>query len=196
MNNEINKVKSILKNHFADIKQTNGIISLILSVCLIDTLAGFYNGYTNEHNKNKNYFNNFVNHYLPDYADDLYKIRCDIVHSFSNSLNYFFIDDTQFSEAFPSLKSILGSPVLKIDKLKDELFIAIDCYFSDLEINDDLLVKFNLRSNELGIITPSAIGVMKDLNGNIVSHITDLPDILHGPSGTKIATLAHVKINK
>ena len=45
---KIETVKSVVQNQLDDIKRLSGINSLILSVCLVDTLAGFFCGYTGQ----------------------------------------------------------------------------------------------------------------------------------------------------
>ena len=98
---KIEKVKSVIQNQLYDIKKITGINSLILSVCLVDTLAGFYCGYNGQKNGNKTRYLKFVEKYLQSHKEYLYEIRCNLTHSFSNTIsNFMFIDDKEFTSVF------------------------------------------------------------------------------------------------
>lgn len=190
-----NDIKTILEKQLGDIEKTSNVSSLILSVCLIDTLSGFFNGYIGQHGKNKKFFIRFVKRYLPNYnAEDLYTLRCDVVHSFGNSLQFILVDNKDFSNAFPNIQSILGTPIFKVDYLKNELKIALEKYFIDLESDNTLLDNFNKRLNYLGILSPSTLPTVSDLNGKIISKYEDGTDL--GDTGLKIMMINPTNVNK
>ena len=60
INQNIQKVKLVVEKQLHDINIISGINSLILSVCLIDTLAGFYNGYCGQSTGNKDRYKKFT----------------------------------------------------------------------------------------------------------------------------------------
>ncbi len=187
-------VRASLKAQIEDIKKASNISSLILSTCMIDALAGFYNGYIGQPKKNKKFFLNFSKKYFPSYdAEKLYTLRCDVVHSFSNSLSYLLVASENFTQAFPNIKDILGSEIFNINKLKTDLELAFENYFRDLEFNPILLANFNKRLGHLGILKRAVIPTVTDLTGKVISKYEDLPELL---PGLKIAMYTPTDSNK
>jgi hypothetical protein len=177
MQERIEIVKTSVLKQLTDISQLSGINSLILSVCLTDTLAGFYCGFKGDQGGNKKRYNAFLSKYLPAYREKLYDIRCNLTHSFSNTLSgLLFIDNAEFTKVFGADITILGSGVFSIDTFKSYLAGAVERYFQDLsnEENTDLRTNFNVRYEHLGILHDSKIAVMRNLKGEIVSHYDKL----------------------
>ena len=86
----IEKVNKSLSNQIKDINNASTVSTMILAICIIDCIAGFYSGYEGKGKNHKARFNKFTKEYLPEYTEFLYDLRNDIVHSFSNSLNLLF----------------------------------------------------------------------------------------------------------
>lgn len=188
---QIDIVKLSLQRHLNDIKKLAGINSLILAVCLVDTLAGFFNGYDgkDKHSPdgktkigNKKRYENFVDVYLESYKTDLYKLRCNLTHSFSNTVsNYMFIDNPEFTKVFGNNISIFGAPLFSIDTFKTDLESAFTQYFSDLANNSqpEIQSNFKIRFNSFGILQDSVIGTVRNLKDELINHI-DQADTLPG----------------
>lgn len=200
MQNQLSNVDTVKKTIYlqlSDIHKITGINSLILSMCLVDTLAGFYSGYIGQKKGNRTRFLIFVEKYLPQYKDFLYDVRCNLTHSFSNTVsNFMFIDDNVFTRSFSEIQNILGSPIFNIDLFKQDLSKAINVYFEELSnpINREVINNFNLRYNSLAILTDSNLGTVRNLNGQIVNKIENLDSL---PSvDLKIAIASPIKIKK
>lgn len=171
----VNKVQTSLCRQLADIKKLEGINSLILSVCLVDTLAGFYSGYDGKQpGGNRKRFEKFVDKYLASHKPYLYDIRCNLTHSFSNTVaNFMFVDNTEFTKAFGSSLNIYDSPVFSIDTFKLDLENAFNSYFQDLYNNRvaDIQINFQTRFNSFGILQDAVIPTVRNLKGDIINHI-------------------------
>lgn len=194
---KIDKVNSAIRQQLADVIILKGINSLILSVCLVDTLAGFYGGYKGEKNGNRKRYLDFVTKYLSKYKDDLYDIRCNLAHSFSNTVsNYLFIDSEEFSKLFPKTIKIHGQPTFHIDIFKGDLSIAMENYFNDLKnpANTTLITNFNLRFDHLNILESSVIPTVRNLKCEMIKNISDC-DLLPG-TDIKIAIYDPTQIKK
>ncbi len=195
---DITKVQTSLQRQLADTNKLDGINSLILSVCLVDTLAGFYSGYDGKKiGGNKKRFEKFVDKYLATHKTYLYELRCNLTHSFSNTVaNFMFVDNKEFTKVFGSSINILGSPVFSIDKFKSDLESAFNNYFNDLLKNTepDIQTNFQTRFNSFGILQDSVIGTVRNLKGELISHI-DQADKL-GDSGLKIMSIDPTPIKK
>jgi hypothetical protein len=190
-------VKSVVQNQLDDIKNLTGINSLILSVCLVDTLAGFYCGYNGQKNGNKVRYLKFVEKYLNPHKDYLYEIRCNLTHSFSNTVsNFLFVDNKEFTSVFKETTQILDNPVFNIDKFKEDLTNAINFYFKELANapSAEILNNFNLRFDSLKILTDSSIPTIRNLKGEIVKNFENL-DSLPGLD-LKIAIASPTKVKK
>lgn len=195
--NKIDKVEIVIKNQLADIKAISGINSLILSVCLVDTIAGFYCGYEGQKSGNKTRYLKFVETYLEDYKDHLYDIRCNLTHSFSNTLaKFMFVDDTEYSQVFPNLNKFLDWQVFDIGAFKSRLEESIDMYFQELRTSDDseLLESFNKRLAFAGILQDGVIPTLRTIDGKMVRHISDIKE--DPETGLKIALEAPTKTKK
>ncbi len=172
---KVEKIKHVISVQHGDINKVNGVNSLILSVCLVDTLASFYCGFSGEKYGNKERYSEFVNKYLPDYKNNLYDIRCNLTHSFSNTLsNYMFIDDEEFARVVGYDVKIFGQPVFNIAVLKSDIANAIEKYFSELILDDDMTKKFLLRYNYLPILEDSVIPTLRNLKGEMVVKYNEL----------------------
>lgn len=192
------KVQTSLQRQLADIKKLDGINSLILSVCLIDTLAGFYSGYDGiKIGGNKKRYEKFADKYLSNHKSYLYDLRCNLTHSFSNTVsNFMFVDNQEFTRVFGSSLNILGSPVFSIDAFKLDLESAFNNYFNDLKNNSesDIQTNFQIRFNVFGILHDSVIGTVKNLKGEIINHINQADSL--GDTGLKIMSLSPTPIKK
>ena len=194
---KIETVKSVVQNQLDDIKNITGINSLILSVCLVDILAGFYCGYNGQKNGNKTRYLKFVEKYLHPHKEYLYEIRCNLTHSFSNTIsNFMFVDDKEFTSVFKETTQILDCPVFNIDKFKEDLTNAINFYFEELANTSgtEILNNFNLRSDSLSILTDTFLPTLRNLKGEIVKDyekLDSLPDL-----DLKIALASPTKIKK
>lgn len=197
MTDRIEKVKSAIQNQLTEINKLTGVNSLILSVCLVDTLAGFYCGYKGEKKGNKARYLKFVEKYLTSHQTYLYDVRCNLTHSFSNTVsNFLFVDNKEFTDVFKGVAKILDWTVFNIDAFKTDLHIAIDNYFSDLHdpSNTDMLSNFNVRYNHLNILEDDIIPTVRNLKGEMIFKHTDL-DTMPG-TNLKIAMLSPTKIKK
>lgn len=193
----IQKVKTIIQAQLEDINKLTGINSLILAVCLVDTLAGFYCGFKGQKNGNKDRYLKFVDKYLKTHQSYLYDVRCNLTHSFSNTVsNFLFIDSKEFSNVFPNTTEILDWKVFNIDIFKKDLQAAIDNYFNELHIipNDELFANFTLRFEHLNILEDGVIPTIKNLKGEMISTYHEL-DTLPGID-LKIAMFDQTKIKK
>ncbi len=194
---KINSLKLVAQKQLQDIKIISGINSLILSVCLIDTFAGFYCGYNGQKTGNRDRFLKFVDAYLINHKSYLYDLRCNIVHSFSNTVaNFMFVDNKDFTNVFGNVGQILDWKIFNIDTFKSDLEIAINSYFSELvETNNNVLLNnFNLRFDSLNILTDGVFPALKNLKGEYKLNIEDF-DELPG-TGLKIASYAPIIIKK
>ncbi len=195
--NKIEKIKTAIEAQLKEVGSISGINSLILSVCLVDTMAGFYCGYVGQHGGNKARYLKFVEAYLIEYKDHLYDIRCNLTHSFSNTLaNFMFVDNPEYSKVFPNTGKILDWTIFNIEKFKTDLRTAIDRYFSDLEDskNQELMDHFNKRFDHAGILEDGVIPTVRTLDGKMVKNYDDL-DELPG-TGLKIAVYDPTKTKK
>lgn len=193
----IMRIKTAIQNQLKEIDSITGINSLILSVCLVDTVAGFYCGYKGEPKGNKDRYLRFVTKYLNYYKDHLYDIRCNLAHSFSNTLSKFmFIDSPEYSKVFPNTEKILDWTIFNIDKFKNDLRCAIEQYFIELETSNDpeLEVNFKTRFEYAGILEDDVIPTVRNLAGEMVKNYDDL-DTLPG-TNFKIAVDAPTKTKK
>jgi len=197
MDKNIEKVKSIINAQMNDINALNGINSLILSVCLVDTLAGFYSGYKGELRGNRDRFKKFTEKYLPQHDSYLYEIRCSLAHSFSNTVsNFMFVDSKEYSNVFSETKQILDWKVFDIAKFKVELKNAIDNYFTDLigSSNAELLANFNIRFTHCVILDDGVIPTVRNMKGDIVKNYNDLDNL--GDLPIKLAIFSPTKVKK
>ena len=194
---EITEIKNAIAVQQKDIDAISGINSLILSVCLVDTLAGFYCGYAGERSGNKNRYSTFVNKYLASYSEHLYDIRCNLTHSFSNTLaNFMFVDNAEFSQVFPNTEKLLDWTIFNVEKFKTELRFATEKYFQDLENSDDSSLKKNFmkRYNYRGILKDGVIPTMRNMEGKIIKNSEDMDEL---PStGIKFAAYYPTKTKK
>lgn len=177
---KIEAVKSVVQNQLDDIKKISGINSLILSVCLVDTLAGFYCGYTGQKNGNKTRYLKFVERYLHPYKDCLYDIRCNLTHSFSNTIsNYIFVDNKEFTSYFKDTTQILNYPIFNIEKFKEHLTNAINLYFVELtnSLKTEIHENFNLRFESLSILDDTFLPTLRNLKGEIVKDFDKLDPV-------------------
>lgn len=172
--NSIEKVRSSITQQMQDIYSITGINSLILSVCVVDSLAGFYFGYNGQKKGNRDRYKKFADKYLPDYCSIIYQIRCDLTHSFSNTLaKYYFVDNIEFTNVFGSSVKILDKQTFNIDNFRDSLKKAIDNYFSDLNSDNTLLTNFTTRFNYGNILDDGLIGTVRNLEGKMVNKYED-----------------------
>jgi|GEM_PF-1340687 len=172
----IERVNKALSPQMNDVFNTSTMSSLILSVCLIDTLSSFHSGFEGKGSKHKARFNKFTKQYLPEYTDLLYNLRNDVIHSFSNLSNLLFTESEEFKSTFPQLKSILGKEVFDVKKFKNRMVEVYNEFLSDvgdLE-NNDLRSNFMKRYKSLGIISDFNIPVMKNFKGEIKTHIDEM----------------------
>ena len=178
ISNNIQKVKSVISRQLQDIYSVSGINSLILSVCLVDTLAGFYCGYKGQKKGNRDRYEKFAYKYLPDYCNIIYQVRCDLTHSFSNTLaKYYFVDNIEFTETFGSAVNILDKQTFSIDNFRDSLKKAIENYFSDLNNDPNLHTNFSIRFNYSNILDDGQIGTVRNLTGKMVKKYDDLDSL-------------------
>ncbi len=169
-------VKKSLSNQIEDIKKTSTMSSLILSVCLVDTLSGFYCGYEGKGKGHEKRFNKFTKEFLPEYSNFLHDLRNNLVHSFSNrDLNFMFILNQDFFDAFPNIERILSMKVFNVHKFKEAIYSCFEKYFGLLEESEnlDLRANFMKRYTALGIIKDRILPVMRNMEGNIVSNINN-----------------------
>lgn len=173
--NAIREVVKSLSPQLEDIKNASTISSLILSVCLIDTLAGFYCGFEGAGKKHKSRFNKFTEKYLPNHSAFLYDLRNGLVHSFSNQSNFIFTESDEFSTAFPHLRKILDKEIFKVNEFKKSIEDAFEEYIQDISDLDNQYLRANFmkRFKKLGIIKEGGIPVLRNSKGEIVSHIND-----------------------
>lgn len=179
---KINKVKTVAQSQVSDIQKIAGINSLILSTCLIDTLAGFYCGYNRQKTGNKDRFLKFVDKYLVGHKAYLYDLRCNIVHSFSNTVaNFMFIDDKNFTTVYGDIQQLLDWRIFNIDTFKNDLSSAVENYFNDLldTNNNQLMTDFNTRFDSLNILGDAVFPAMKNSKGQYVFDINEF-DTLPG----------------
>jgi hypothetical protein len=194
---KIKKIKSAIENQLKEINSIVGINSLILSVCLVDTMAGFYCGYEGQKGGNKDRYLRFVESYLNEYKDHLYDIRCNLTHSFSNTLaNFMFVDNPEYSQVFPHTRKVLDWRIFNIDKFKKDLKEAIDQYFQDLESSNDQGLKenFNKRFDYVGILEDGVLPTVRTLDGKMVKNYDDM-DELPG-TGIKMALYNPTKLKE
>ncbi len=174
ISNAIKEVDKTLSVQVEDIKNTSTMSSLILSVCLIDTLSGFYGGYQGKGNSERSRFENFTKQYLPKYAAKLYKVRSYLLHSFTNTSNFMFVATSEFSEAFPNISGFEGMPFFNLVEFKEAVIKSYENFLQDVgEVeNRDLRSRFMSRYKSVGIIKDDSILVMREKkDGKIVSKI-------------------------
>jgi hypothetical protein len=170
----IREVDKALSPQIEDIKNASTVSCLILSVCLIDTLSGFM---TNEKKVGKR-FKAFTERYLPEHKDYLYEIRNAIVHSFTNpDNNFMFVMSDEFFQAYPHLEQLIDKKIFNVLKFKEALINAYNLFLQDVGdlVNQELRENFMNRYKKSGIIKDGMIGVMRNLQGKIVSQIDDFP---------------------
>jgi hypothetical protein len=180
ISNSIQKVTSVAFRQLRDIHSISGINSLILSVCLVDTLAGFYTGCNGQRKGkgNKERYKEFADKYLPDYCDIIYEIRCDLAHSFSNTLaKYYFVDNREFTKTFGCTVNILEKQTFNIDHFRDSLSKALEMYFFHLNTDVNLQTNFSIRFNYANILDDGQIGTVLNLNGKMVSKYEELDSL-------------------
>lgn len=176
--NALEIVDKTLSAHLKDINTTSTINSLILSVCFIDVLAGFYSGFDG---KQKNgvgkRFKQFTEKYLPKYSANLWEVRNGLVHSLENVGNFIFNESNEFSTAFPQVNAILGHNLFDVKDFKKSVEIAYENYIHDVSDTDNQIIRNNFmkRFESLGLIKDFPVGVIKDFNGNIITNIDDAP---------------------
>jgi len=191
------KVKTSLRSQLDEIENLHLTSSLILSVCLIDTLAGFHAGYRGEIKGNKMRFNNFITEYLPEYKDDLYELRCNLVHSFSNvTAKYLFHDDDELSAKWGDIQGFMGYKMFDIQKFKLRLRKSFEQYFMDLEKPENISLRegFMIRYHHLGIIEDGVFPATRNLKGEIVRSM-DEADTLPG-TNIKFVIAAPIQVKK
>jgi hypothetical protein len=177
---KISSVKIVALKQLQDIKLISGINSLILSVCLIDTLAGFYCGYNGQKFGNKERFLKFIDVYLTKHKSYLYDLRCNIVHSFSNTVsNFMFVDNKEFTNVFNDVKQLLDWKIFNIDTFKADLENAVEIYFDELSNakNNVLLDNFNLRYDSLKILEDGVFPALRNSKGEYKFNIEDFDNI-------------------
>jgi hypothetical protein len=197
INENIQKVKLVIEKQLHEINIISGINSLILSVCLVDTLAGFFCGYNGQHGRNKERYKKFTDKYLPEYSNYIYKIRCDLAHSFSNTLSkYYFIDNKEFTNEFGNSVNILDRQTFNIDHFRKALSQAINNYFADVKNNSftDIQNQFKIRFDYSNILEDGVLGTIRNLEGNHKSKYEEL-DSLPGLD-LKIAITSPIEIKK
>ena len=174
----IQKIKSVVSIQLQDIYSISGINSLLLSVCLVDTLAGFYCGYNGQKTGNKDRYKKFADKYLPEYCNIIYQIRCDLAHSFSNTLSqYYFVDNIEFTTVFGNSINILDKQTFNIDHFRDSLKKAIENYFSDISSDSDVQSNFSIRFNYSNILHDGQIGTVRNLTGKMVTKYDELDSL-------------------
>jgi len=172
----ITKVESSLSKQMLDVEKTSNISAMILSVCIVDCLSGFHGGYEGKGSRHKSRFNKFTKEYMPKYADFLYKLRSDLLHNFSNSLNLLFADNHEFLNSLPGIHTILGKKIFDIIQFKSNLKEAYAQYFcdvGDLE-NEKLRSNFMKRYKSLGLIDDYSFPVLRNFKGEIKSDINEM----------------------
>lgn len=197
INENIQKVKRVVEKQLHDINIISGVNSLILSVCLVDTLAGFFSGYNGQHKGNKDRYKKFTDKYLLEYSNDIYKIRCDLAHSFSNTLSkYYFVDNEEFTNVFGNSVNILDKKTFNIDHFRKALSQAINNYFADVENNSlaNIQNQFKIRFDYSNILEDDVLGTVRNLEGKLIRNYEEL-DNLPGLD-LKIAMTAPIKIKK
>jgi len=197
MQEKIEKIRAVVESQYNEINSLKGINSLILSVCLVDTLAGFYSGYKGELSGNKTRFKKFTEKYLPQHDSYLYEVRCSLAHSFSNTIsNFMFVDSSEYSKVFSETKQILDWKIFDIAKFKIEFKSAIDNYFNELNVpeNTDLRNNFLIRYSHCGILEDGVIPTVRNLKGEIVKNYNELDNL--GDLPIKIAYYDPTKIKK
>lgn len=177
---KISNLKIVAQKQLQDIKAISGINSLILSVCLIDTLAGFYCGYNGQKSGNKERFLKFIEAYLTKHKSYLYDLRCNIVHSFSNTVsNFMFVDNKEFTSVYNDIKQLLDWKIFNIDTFKNDLEKAVEAYFNELNnsTNITLLNNFNLRYDSLKVLQDGVFPAMRNSKGEYAFDIEDFDNI-------------------
>jgi hypothetical protein len=176
----IKKIKTAIGVQIKEIESISGINSLLLSVCLVDTMAGFYCGYKGQRSGNKDRYLEFVEKYLVEYKGHLYDIRNNLAHSFSNTLaNFMFVDDPEYSEVFPNTEKVLDWTIFNIEKFKKDLKIAIEQYFIELETTDNqiLIENFKKRYDIKGILEDNVLPTLRTLDGRMVNNNDELDEL-------------------
>ena len=197
ISDNIQKVKRVVEKQLHDIGIISGINSLILSVFLVDTIAGFFSGYDGQATGNKDRYEKFTDKYLPEYTNYIYKIRCDLAHSFSNTLsNYYFVDSEEFTHVFGNSVNILDKQTFNIDHFRKALSQAIDNYFGDVEKNNvtDIQNKFKIRFDYSKILEDGMLGTVRNLEGKLINNYEELDSLLG--LDLKIAMIPPIKIKK
>lgn len=195
--NKTEKIKSAIENQLIEIESITGINSLILSVCLVDTIAGFYCGYEGQKKGNKDRYLEFVDEYLNEYMNHLYDIRCNLTHSFSNTLaNFMFVDNPEYSQVFPDTEKVLDWTIFNIEKFKKDLRVAIKRYFHDIEssANQTLKENFRKRFEYTGILEDGVLPTIRTLDGKMVKNSDDLNEL--PDTGLKIALFDPIRTKK
>jgi hypothetical protein len=193
----INRIEVAVETQLKEIESISGINGLILSVCLVDTMAGLYCGYEGQKSGNKKRYLLFVEKYLDKYTEHLYDIRCNLAHSFSNTMaNFMFIDNPEYSEVFPHTERILDWTIFNIEIFKKDLRSAINHYFADLKSLGDQSLNDNFRKrfDHTGILEDAVIPTVRTLDGKMVRKYEDL-DELPG-TGLKFARYDPTKTKK
>jgi len=195
VSNAIREVDKVLSQQINDIKIISTTSALILTVCLVDTLSGFFAGKSDTKNDGGIAFDNFAQKYLPKYSLTLRKFRNGLVHSMHNVHNYFFIQSEEFNNAFPGLKNILGHELFQVEEFKSAVYKAYEEYIQDISDlgNTDLRTKFLNRYDSLGIIKSGVIGVVKNFSGKIIQNVNDLERVPGSNIGFGITDTIDIK---
>lgn len=130
--------------------------AFILGSCFIDHLSCYYSG--NESDK-KNY-SNFINKYLPSYdGDDLWTdMRCKLVHNYSLGNKYSII---HHHSKFHLKKDSDRRLIINLRNFVNDLCVAKDKYFTELENDEQLQINFAKWYISGGILVPVESDVSK-----------------------------------
>lgn len=148
-------LKGIESTYAATQKDNAGspLMAYILSSCLIDSLAGYYQGRTKASGFTKNYLA-FIDRYIrplsSEVADNLWQIRCNLVHDFT------LPGSVSLSHNQSPLHGALTETglVINFDNLWDVIKKAFDKYFIEVRQSDELMEKFFIRCKALKTVGP------------------------------------------
>ncbi len=135
--------------------KTTPLMAYLLVSCAIDFIAGFYAGRDTKNSTGLGkQYKDFVRNFMAGYDEDiLYKhLRCALAHNFA--LGDILLTHNNSSVHLKKYKGVLA---LNFENFFNDYKIAVEKYFSMLDIDIDLQNKFLKRYNSGGVLTVRSV---------------------------------------
>ena len=140
------------------VSSPDALIGFIFMTCAIDYLAGFYWGIDTK-KENKKAYREFIDIYFETNKYDskgLYdSLRNGLVHLFTIKGRKYTL--TQARAELHLQTDSVGQIILNAESFRDDLVVARNKYFNDVEGNSELMDKLRERINRDGFLGPMPI---------------------------------------